>query len=194
MPTFCLCICMDSNICGYCQEAEVPVDQCLKIWWSLRLVLLGNSVSHIVIRYCSVILCECQTKRIWYNFILLLNLVNRPCRSTTLGVLDLLVAWISQLFKKQVLGQAFSLKWLFILLFLSINVSLSRVLSHWKLYTCGQVSNLPFTIKKTFQKCTIKNKEVEIMVGWCLSGYEGRCQWSLGWLGYVIGCSRVRWC
>jgi hypothetical protein len=29
---------------------------------------------------------------------------------------------------------------------------------------------------KTFQKCTIKNKEVEIMEGWCLSGYDGRCQ------------------
>ena len=32
---------------------------------------------------------------------------------------------------------------------------------------------------KTFQKCTIKNKEVEIMEGWCLSGYDGRYQWSL---------------
>jgi hypothetical protein len=32
---------------------------------------------------------------------------------------------------------------------------------------------------KTFQKCTNKNKEVEIMEGWCLSGYDGRCQWSL---------------
>jgi hypothetical protein len=31
-------------------------------------------------------------------------------------------------------------------------------------------SNFPFTIK---------NKEVEIMEGWCLSGYDGRCQWSL---------------
>jgi hypothetical protein len=49
-------------------------------------------------------------------------------------------------------------------------IPLSRVLSHLKLCTCGQVSNLPFTIKiKTFQKCTIKNKEVEIMEGWCLS-------------------------
>jgi hypothetical protein len=46
---------------------------------------------------------------------------------------------------------------LFVFLFLlsSFNkcIPLSRVLSHWKLYTCGQVSNLPFTIKiKTFQK------------------------------------------
>jgi hypothetical protein len=74
-------------------------------------------------------------------------------------------------------------------------IPLSRVLSHWKLYTCGQVSNLPFTIKiKTFQKCTIKNKEVEIMEGWCMSGYDGRCQWSLSWLGSVVVCSRVWWC
>jgi hypothetical protein len=48
------------------------------------------------------------------------------------------------------------------------------------IYICGQVSNLSFTIKiKTFQECTFKNKEVEIMDGWCLSGYDGRCQWSL---------------
>jgi hypothetical protein len=74
-------------------------------------------------------------------------------------------------------------------------IPLSRVLSHWKLYTCGHVSNLPFTIKiKTFQKCTIKNKEVEIMEGWWMSGYDGRCQWSLSWLGSVVGCSRVWWC
>ena len=59
-------------------------------------------------------------------------------------------------------------------------IPLSRVLPHWKLYTCGQVSNFPFTIK---------NKEVEIMEGWCLSGYDGRCQWSLSWQGSVVGCS-----
>jgi hypothetical protein len=32
---------------------------------------------------------------------------------------------------------------------------------------------------KTFQKCTIKNKEVEIMEGWCMSGYDVIYQWSL---------------
>jgi hypothetical protein len=32
------------------------------------------------------------------------------------------------------------------------------------------------TIKiKFFQKCTIKNKEVEIMEGWCMSGYSFQC-------------------
>jgi hypothetical protein len=34
---------------------------------------------------------------------------------------------------------------------------------------------------------------VEIMEGWCLSGYDGRCQWSRSWLGSVVYCSWSGW-
>ena len=38
-------------------------------------------------------------------------------------------------------------------------IPLSRVFSHWKLYTCGQVSNFPFTIKKLSRNVQLKTKK-----------------------------------
>ena len=67
------------------------------------------------------------------------------------------------------------------LLLLSINASLFPEYCRIENYIHVVMSaTLHLQLKiKTFQKCTIKNKEVEIMEDWCLSGYDGRCQWSL---------------
>ena len=68
-----------------------------------------------------------------------------------------------------------------LLLLLSINASLfpeyCRIENYIHVVRSATL-HLQFKIK-TFQKCTIKNKEVEIMEGSCLSGYDGGCQWSL---------------
>jgi hypothetical protein len=68
-----------------------------------------------------------------------------------------------------------------LLLLLSINASLFPEYCRIENYIhVVRSATLHLQLKiKTFQKCTIKNKEVEIMEGWCLSGYDGRCQWSL---------------
>ena len=68
-----------------------------------------------------------------------------------------------------------------LLLLLSINASLFPEYCRIENYIhVVRSATLHLQLKiKTFQKCTFKNKEVEIMEGWCLSGYDGRCQWSL---------------
>ena len=65
------------------------------------------------------------------------------------------------------------------LLLLSINASLFPENCRIENYI-HVVRSATFHLQlKKLQKCTIKYKEVEIMEGWCLSGYDGRCQWSL---------------
>ena len=68
-----------------------------------------------------------------------------------------------------------------LLLLLSINASLFPEYCRIENYIhVVRSATLHLQLKiKTFQKCTIKNKEVEIMEGWCMSGYDRRCQWSL---------------